>query len=165
MSMRPRSKSKAMKTAAATKAKVPRKQRGGKSTPKLKPSGGLNTMSYAAGKAAVKPAPEKPTAPTARVDFENLEVISSYELTEEMGLSGLQRAQMEAGIAYIDSADEAFDYSDEQSYTVEKVVCAATGQQFTRVTYYAGDTACGYIVDVGTANVRATIEDGEVVPS
>ena len=117
--------------------------------------------SYAEGKAAVKP---KPSPAAQQVDFNNLVVSSSSVLVPEMGLSGVQRQQMEAGIAFIDSADEAFEYTDEGQFNVEQVVCPTTGQRFERVTYYAGDTFCGYIVEPGTANVRATIEDGEVVP-
>lgn len=119
-----------------------------------------STSSYAEGKAAVSPA-----TPAKQTDFNNLVVSSSSVLVPEMGLSGLQRQQMEAGIAFISSADEAFEFTDENQFTVEKVVCPTTGQRFERVTYYAGDTFCGYIVEAGTANVRATIEDGEVVPT
>lgn len=101
----------------------------------------------------------------AAVDFESLVVTSTSVLTPEAGLSGLQRKQLEAGIEYIDSADEAFEYTDENRFNVEKVVCPSTGQQFVRFTYYAGDTFCGFIVDPGTTKIRAMIEDGEVEPS
>lgn len=126
---------------------------------------------YDAGKAALKPKPKSqgvagPQANASKgVDFENLVVVSSTTLVPEMGLSGVQRAQMEAGIAYISSADEAFEFTDERSFTVDRVKCPATGQEFTRYTYYAGDTFCGFIVDPGTANVRARIEDGDVQPA
>ncbi|HAN30328.1 MAG TPA: hypothetical protein DCQ06_01900 [Myxococcales bacterium] len=130
---------------------------------KAKKAGGKASASasYAEGAAKVKPEPAPGAA--KKVDFNNLVVSSSTVLSPEMGLSGLQRQQMEAGIEFIGSADEAFEYTDEGQFNVEKVVCPVTGQRFERVTYYAGDTFCGYIVDVGTANVRATIEDGELV--
>lgn len=131
-----------------------------KAAPSTKAAG----KGYAEGAAEVKPKPATPVAGTKKVDFENLVVSASDVLIPEMGLSGLQRQQMEAGIAYIDSADEAFEFTDEGQFTVEKVVCPSTGERFERVTYYAGDTACGFIVDIGTANVRAMIEDGFVEP-
>ncbi len=112
--------------------------------------------------AATKP---KETIQPAAVDFEGLIVTSSNVLVPEAGLSGLQRKQLEAGIEYIDSADEAFEYTDENQFNVEKVMCPSTGQQFVRFTYYAGDTFCGFIVDPGTTKIRAMIEDGAVEPS
>ena len=127
----------------------------------------LRGKSYAEGAKMVKPEAKKEETPKAKqtVDFDNLEVVSSDVWVPEAGLSGLQRQQLESGIRFISSADEAFEYTDENEFTAEQVVCPNTGQGFLRVTYYAGDTYCGFIVDPGTAKVRALIEDGEVVPA
>ncbi len=126
----------------------------------------LRGASYAEGAKMVKP-PAKAEEPAkkASVNFEALEVVDTDVLVPEAGLSSLQRAQLEAGIKFISSADEAFEFTDEGEFTVEQVICSQTGEGFVRYTYYAGDTACGFIVEPGTAKVRATIEDGYVVES
>ena len=84
-------------------------------------------------------------------------------------LPALHQEQLLAGLNAegwgLSTIAEAFDMIDEGEVAVQAITVKDTGQIFTHLELYMGDTEVGYIYDVGTMNRVAIVSDQEIMPS
>jgi len=79
-------------------------------------------------------------------------------------LLGAQMVQgvRDEGWADVATVQDVFEYVDDDGVYEYSIVHASTGEHFTWLKWYAGDTEVGYIFRQGTLNQLAIIGDGDI---
>ncbi|MBJ94027.1 MAG: hypothetical protein CMP23_06055 [Rickettsiales bacterium] len=75
-------------------------------------------------------------------------------------LSGVQQDGWAPGVSTL---EQVFDYVDPDGLYVNSVLDALTGEPFTWLKFYAGDTEVGYLYRSGTLDRVATVSDGDLI--
>jgi hypothetical protein len=167
--------------AKASKAELPDVQAKGRN--------GLKGMSYKEGSAALSPPLLLPAPQSSKsaaggsksiIDLlgeDTLQMAASPHLSiQETGrfegpgaLPALHQEQLLSGLNAegwgVSSIAEAFEMIDEGEVVVQTITVNETGQVFTHLELYMGDTEVGYIYDAGTMNRVAIVSDQEIMPS
>ena len=149
----------------------------------------LKGMSFDEGAAALSPqlllpAPQAAksgggggTSIIALLGEDTLQMAASPHLSiQEIGrfngpgaLPAVHQEQLLAGLNAegwgLSTIAEAFDMIDEGEVVVQSITVNETGQVFTHLKLYMGDTEVGYIYDAGGMNRVAIVSDQEIVPS
>lgn len=98
------------------------------------------------------------------VDLLRVTLGAEREVGVDAALTDLEQRQILAGMAPADatSLSEAFEYTDDGAFFVRAMSDPESGDGFTVYRYWAGDTQVGFVVPADGADVKATIEDGDL---
>jgi hypothetical protein len=80
-----------------------------------------------------------------------------------LGQQLVQGIELDGWAPGVSTLEQVFNYIDPDGLYVNSVLDALTGDRYTWVKFYAGDTEVGYLYPVGSLDLVAVVSDGDVI--